>query len=266
MMVRRLLAALLLFATPALAAPAAAPPKPVQVMIVGVFHMSNPGHDMHNLQVDDVLAPKRQAEIEAISKALGRFHPTAVAAEWDAPLVAERYPKYLAGTLGPSHNEVVQLGFRLAKASGARMIGVDADGDFPYPAVEAYAKAHGQAGLLAAADRDAVQSVQAEGRLLANSGISGLLRYLNDPQRLKGDNAFYRTMLKVGGGADQPGADLLTGWYRRNFLICAHLVQLAKPGDRVVVFFGSGHAFLLRQCVQETPGFALVEPNDYLPR
>ena len=33
-----------------------------------------------------------------------------------------------------------------------------------------------------------------------------------------------------------------------------------------MVFYGSGHAFLLRQCVSETPGFRLVEPNDYLPR
>jgi len=32
------------------------------------------------------------------------------------------------------------------------------------------------------------------------------------------------------------------------------------------VFYGSGHAFLLRQCIQETPGFVLVEPNDYLPQ
>jgi hypothetical protein len=32
-----------------------------------------------------------------------------------------------------------------------------------------------------------------------------------------------------------------------------------------VIFFGAGHAFLLRQCVAETPGYKLVEANDYLP-
>lgn len=266
-MIRHAVAVLLLWlAAPGLASAAAASPAPVQVMIVGVFHMSNPGHDIHNLQVDDVLAPKRQAEIEAIGKALSRFRPTLVAAEWDAPVVAERYPKYLAGTLPPSHNEVVQLGFRLAKANGARMAGIDADGDFLYEPVVAYAKAHGQDDLLATTDAEIVRNVQTEARLLATSGISAVLRYLNDPQRLKGDNAFYRTTLKLGGGAEQPGVQLLTGWYRRNFLICAQLLQLARPGDRVVVFFGSGHAFLLRQCVQETPGYQLVEPNAYLPR
>lgn len=67
-------------------------------------------------------------------------------------------------------------------------------------------------------------------------------------------------MLRLG----EPGVNLLTAWYRRNFEICANLLKFAQPGDRVVVFYGYGHAFLLRQCAQETPGYELVEPNDYL--
>ena len=142
-MYRLILAAALAIAAPAYAAPSE---KPVEVMIVGGFHMSNPGHDLHNVQAPDVLAPGPQAEIAAIDTALARLHPTVVAAEWDAATVAERYPKYLDGSLAPSHNEVVQLGFRLAKETGARMIGVDADGEFPYAPVQAYAKAQGQQG------------------------------------------------------------------------------------------------------------------------
>jgi hypothetical protein len=30
--------------------------------------------------------------------------------------------------------------------------------------------------------------------------------------------------------------------------------------------YGSGHAYLLRQCVREMPGFKLIEANDYLPK
>src|SRR5256886_17512461 len=124
-------------------------PLLVKVMIVGVFHMSNPGHDIHNLKADDVLAPGRQAEIEAVTAALAKFRPTKVAAEWPADLVAERYPKYLAGTLPPSRNEVVQLGFRLAKAARLKTAwGIDAGGDFPYRELEAYPKAHGHPALL----------------------------------------------------------------------------------------------------------------------
>jgi Family of unknown function (DUF5694) len=101
---------------------------------------------------------------------------------------------------------------------------------------------------------------------LAAKGVAAALRNLNDPARLAGDNAFYRATLRIGAGKDQPGANLLTAWYHRNFLICANLVQLAAPGDRIVVIYGSGHAFLLRQCVRETPGLKLIEPNAWLPK
>jgi hypothetical protein len=238
----------------------------VQVMIVGGFHMSNPGRDLHNVQVDDVLLPKSQAQIEAVTEGLARFHPTLIATEWPADAVADRYNQYLKGTLAPSRNEVVQLGFRLAKASGLPTVhGIDIDGDFPYDAVDAYAKAHGQTKLLDEQNAVIEAMTQKQTTLLRDQGIGATLRYLNDPARIAHDNGFYRSTLKVGGGADQPGAALMTAWYHRNFVICANLIQLTRPGDRVVVFYGSGHAFLLRQCVSETPGFKLVEANDYLP-
>jgi hypothetical protein len=234
-------------------------------MIVGVSHMDNPGHDLHNMKHDDVLQPGRQAEIVALTQDLARFKPTQVAIEQDKAPANEKYAAYLAGTLPPSRNERVQLGFRLAKLAHLTAIrGIDADGDFPYPPVKAYAESHGFGPLLAEQNADIDRQIAAESKLLAEKGIAAELRYLNDPARLKNDNAFYRTMLRIGADDTQPGADLLTGWYRRNFLICAKLLQVARPGDRIVVFYGAGHAFLLRQCVEETPGFRLVEPNDYL--
>ena len=191
----------------------------------------------------------------------------AVAAEWPADIAAQRYGDYRAGKLAPSHNEVVQLGFRLAAAAGLdKFYGIDVDGDFPYDAVATYAKAHGQSAVLDAAGAEVEGFVRRQDDLLKTGTVAATLRFLNDPARIAGGNAFYRAMLHVGGGAEQPGADLLTAWYRRNFLICANIVQLAKPGDRIVVFYGSGHAFLLRQCIAETPGFELVEPNAYLPK
>ncbi|MBX3482697.1 DUF5694 domain-containing protein [Phenylobacterium sp.] len=260
----RLTASCAIAATP-LAARAAAP-APVQVMIVGDFHMANPGADLHNARVDDVLAPARQAEIQKVADALARFRPTVVAAEWPAQTVAERWPKFVDGSLPASRNEVVQLGFRLAKQTGARMIGVDVDGEFPFEAVEAYAKAHGQTAALDAAQADIGAMVAEQDKVLRERGVAPTLRFLNDPIRVARDNAFYRAMARVGGGDVQPGVELLTAWYRRNFAICANLVQAARPGDRMVVFYGSGHTFLLRQCVAETPGLKLVEPNAYLPR
>ena len=251
----------------AFAAPArAATPEPASVLIVGTFHMANPGQDLHNLAADDVLAARRQAELAAVSAGLQRFRPTRVAVEWPAALVTERYAAYRAGTLPPSRNEVVQLGFRLAQASGLEAVdGIDVDGEFPYDAVDAYAKQHGQSQVLAAAGADVQGFVDDMARRLAAGSVGSVLRFLNDPSRISADNAFYRTMLRIGSGDQQPGAELVAAWYRRNLQICARLVQLARPGDHVVVLYGSGHAFLLRQCVAETPGLRLVEANDFLP-
>ncbi|HEY4113200.1 MAG TPA: DUF5694 domain-containing protein [Rhizomicrobium sp.] len=242
-------------------------PAETQVMIVGLFHMSNPNRDLHDVQVPDVLAPEYQAQIQAISDALARFRPTQVDVEWPADLTRQRYALYLAGKLPPSRNEVVQLGFRLARQAGLDTVhGIDVDGDFPYEPVQKYAAAHSEQPILDAADAAVEREVQRETEMLKSNGISPALRSMNDPAVIRNGNAFYRQLLRIGGGDRQPGADLLTAWHRRNFLICANLLQATRPGDRVVVFYGSGHAFLLRQCVSETPGLKLVEPNDYLPQ
>lgn len=130
--------------------------------------------------------------------------------------------------------------------------------------MDAYAKAHGQSGLLDQSGKETESMIGHTEHLLQQEGIGPALRYLNDPKRLETDNGFYRRMLFVGSGTEQPGAALLTAWYKRNLLICANILQKSQTGDHIVIFYGSGHAFLLRQCVRETPGFTLVEPDDFL--
>ena len=110
------LAAMLTCSGPSLAADE----TPVEVMILAATHFANPGRDVFNVAFDDVLSEKRQAEIVAVTEALRAFAPTAVAVEWAADVTAKDYTAYLAGTLKPSRNEVVQIGFRLAAAQGLR--------------------------------------------------------------------------------------------------------------------------------------------------
>ena len=68
--------------------------------------MANPGHDIHNMQADDVLAAKRQQEIAQLIAVLKKFNPTKVAIESDVSggRVAKEYADYLAGkyTLSPN--------------------------------------------------------------------------------------------------------------------------------------------------------------------
>ncbi len=143
---RKILLVLTLFAIPT-ASRSQSDARP-EILVLGTYHMANPGHDIHNLQADDVLSPKRQQEITQLIEVLKRFHPTKIAIESDVSgqRATQQYSDYLAGKYTLSRNEIDQIGYRLAKELGHRAIyPVDVDGDFPWQRVVNYAKANGVA-------------------------------------------------------------------------------------------------------------------------
>lgn len=238
---------------------------PVEVMIVGTFHMANPGQDLYNAKVDDMRVPARQAEIAKAVQEIARFRPTIVAAERSAAAAEDGFGKYLAQGDGGDNNEVAQLAYRLGREAGLHHVyGIDSDGDFPFEAVAEFAVSHGRQDVLDAAGAIGQSMVKGVEDHLREGSVGSTLRWLNRPDLIAEGNGFYRRIMQVGAGDEQPGAALLTAWYGRNARICAKMEQLAHPGDRIVVFFGAGHAHMLRQCVSETPGYRLVEANDYL--
>jgi hypothetical protein len=254
--------------SPALAAPSA---EPIRVLVLGTYHFGNPGLDLHNAKVDDVLAPRRQAELEAVTKELLRFAPTRVAVEVradDQP--GHRLPgyrEYASGKGREVRNEIQQIGFRLALAAGhAEAYGIDAPGDFPFEPLQAFAAANGSGDALQQSIDDLGRKTTAFEALQAKSTVGQLLRGMNEPAAIRADHGWYMGALRYGKAAEQPGAKLVAAWSARNLEICARLVQIAQPGDRIVVVYGAGHSFLLRQCVADLPGWELVEANDFLPK
>jgi hypothetical protein len=240
-------------------------PAPISVMVVGVAHLDNPGRDLHDVRVDDVLSARRQAEIQKVVDGLAQFRPTKILVEWPAPKALTEYAAFRAGTLPPSRSEVVQLGFRLARQIGLPAIdGVDVPGDFPYEAVQRFAESEGQTARLVEVNANWDKQTREPSELLRSGSIRDLLRFLNSPAWIEKSQDPYRLLLAIGRGPTQPGADLLAAWYRRNFYISANVVQAVHPGDRVIIFYGAGHAFLLRQLITEMPDWILVEPNSYL--
>jgi len=129
----RIVAVVLALALPFGSALAADAAKKTQVLLIGTYHFSNPGQDLNNVKAVDVLAPERQREIGKVVASLAKFAPNKVAVEWPAQIVQERYPKYRDGQLQDSRNEVVQLGFRLARERSLQTVyGLDVEGDFPF--------------------------------------------------------------------------------------------------------------------------------------
>jgi hypothetical protein len=44
-----------------------------EVLLLGTYHMGNPGRDLVNLVADDVLAEHRQRELQDLVESLNRF-------------------------------------------------------------------------------------------------------------------------------------------------------------------------------------------------
>ena len=243
--------------------------KKAHVLVLGAFHMNNPGHDIFNLQVDDVLVAKRQKEIAETVAILKRFRPTKIALEADFgnDQMTKNYEAYLEGKYELTRNERDQIGLRLAKELGHKQIySIDADGDFPFDKVQEFAKKNGKQRELDDWMKEIPKLLEKESMILRDGTITDLLQFVNRPERIRQDQEEYLDFAQFADGKQYPGPDLLAEWYRRNIRIYANLRNIITSGeDRVLVIFGSGHLYWLQRDVIDSRDLELVRLLDYLP-
>jgi Family of unknown function (DUF5694) len=248
-------------------------PPPIQVMVLGTYHFGNPGLDLHNMKVDNVLTPAKRAELADVAARLAKFNPTKIAIEAlsdRADFGTKKFADFKPEELATNPDERVQIAYRLAQQLDQKIVyGIDEQSKtidyFPFDKVDAYTKAHRQTAALARLQENVGQMMKQMEAAQKTTPIRIMLADQNEPARiLANQQVFYYGLLAFGDQKEQPGAELNAGWYQRNAKIFAKLAQIARPGDRVLVAFGAGHAFWLRHLVQNTPGFELVEPNVYL--
>lgn len=237
-------------------------PSPrADVLVLGVYHMSNPGHDVFNTKADDVLAPKRQQEIAQVIAALKKFNPNKVVVEQEVgdERVQKAYSEYLAGKHELTNNETEQLGFRLAKELGHKSIyPEDIEGDFPWQRLIDYANGNGRSKEIEAIQTEIRKMVEAQDAYLASHTVLETLLYLNADEKVAEDVGYYYREAAIGQPYDYPGADLLAEWFRRNARIYTNVMQLIdSPNERVLVIFGSGHLGWLRHNFASNPNLRL---------
>lgn len=222
-----------------------------EILVLGTYHMANPGRDMYNMNADDVLSPKRQQEIEQLTEVLKRFHPTKIAVESEvgSKRVEQEYVDYLAGKHTLARNEIDQIGYRLAKELGQHTVHpVDVEGDFPMQRVINYAKANGRGDKFEQMMSGWGTVVKEQGDYLHSHTVLEMLEYMNSDARTAKDMALYYQVVPYGDPDDYAGADLLAAWYQRNMRIYQNIVKLVEsPNDRILVIFGAGHLAWLRQ-------------------
>ncbi|MFZ0478453.1 MAG: DUF5694 domain-containing protein [Terriglobales bacterium] len=222
-----------------------------EILVLGTYHMSNPGRDVYNMQADDVLSPKRQQEIAQLIEVLKKFHPTKIAIEADAgsERVEREYSDYVAGKYTLTGNETNQIAYRLARELGHHAVyPVDEDGDFPWQRLVNYAKGIGQKEKFDATAATMGTLVKEQDEFLQSHTVLETLEYMNSDSRVAKDVAFYYAFVPYGEPGDYAGSDLLAAWYQRNIRIYHNIVKLAdSPNDRILVIYGSGHLGWLRQ-------------------
>jgi hypothetical protein len=237
-----------------------------EILVLGTFHMANPGHDVHSTQADDVLAPKRQQEIAQLVEVLKRFRPTKVAVEADVTgkRVAQEYADYVAGKYTLSRNEIDQIGYRLAKELGhSTVYAVDVDGDFPYERVLNYAKANALKDKFDAMDATVAARVKVQNEFLRTHTVLETLEYMNSDSMTAKAVASDFAFVPFGDPFDYSGPDLLASWFQRNIRIYHNIVALASsPNDRILVIYGSGHLGWLRQDAANDPTVRLRKLRD----
>ena len=246
---------------------AAAVARP-EVLVLGVYHMANSGSHVVDVEADDVLSSKRQAEIAEVVAVLERFQPTKIALEadfYDGDVIAGRYSNYLNGEHELTRNERQQIGFRLAKKLGHTTVySVDTDGEYPFPRVQDYAKARGHTEEFDALMGELRERADAWEEYLAAHTVLQALLYMNSDSYAAQTLALDYQTAHLGEPWNWAGPDLVSDWFRRNIRIYSNVLQLIdSPDERVLVIIGAGHLGWLRHDFATDPEVRLRKLDEF---
>ncbi len=237
-----------------------------EILVLGTYHMANPGRDVYNMKADDFLAPKRQQEIAQLVEVLKKFHPSKIAIESEvgSERATHEYADYVAGKYTLTANEIDQIAYRLAKELGHKTIyPVDEEGDFPWEHVVNFSKANDMADKFAKVGDEMGKLVKEQDEYLHSHTILEMYEYLNSDALSAKGVAFYYGLVPFGDPGDYAGPDLLAAWYQRNIRIYHNIVKIIdSPNDRILVIFGSGHLGWLQQNAANDATVKLVKLAD----
>lgn len=241
-----------------------------KLLVVGSMHFANPGRDEVNIEVADIMTDRRQREIKELVAALAEFRPTHIAVEYPSKYqdrLDEMYTAYQAGEYELRRNEADQVGLRLAAELGHEKVyavdwnenppgNIDTDYDW-----YTYGMENGHATRI-----EAITDPERAGIPEMNEqSVSEWFLQLNTAESLQKAHEVYFDIAMIGDGENLIGANWVGTWYARNLKIFSRLVDLAEDENaRILVLYGRGHAYLLRQFAVESGRFELVDLEEVL--
>ena len=245
---------------------------------MGSFHFEFPNRDITKVDRKDqidVLESRHQLEIENVVKHLIAFKPTIIAIEAQPDRqyrVDSLLQKYLQGQYTLGRNEYEQIGFRLAKSLGIRKTycvdtwGIDYD--YLNGVLENKDTAENRRFMKYFYHHpDSLLEFKEPPMLVAN-GVYKELQRINHPEWARLALGDYLIGIFKYETKKEPyfGPDFVTGWwFNRNLRIFRNIQKIgARPEDRILVIFGSGHLTILNTLFGSSPEFNLVDTGKYL--
>lgn len=239
------------------------------VLFLGTYHFANPGLDAVKVTQRDTLGPERQKEILEVVDRLAAFKPNKILLEVTPDRQADleaQFAAYAAGTGALTASESQQVGFRLAKRFGAKLVAVDYKANMDFDKVFGFAAQNGMPEVPQRMGR----LIEAIGKFMTELDqrytVGQILAIHNAPQMVLQSQRFYTDLLAVAKSPDYPGADVLAGWYRRNLVIYQNIRAALESGDRALVIYGSGHAYYLTQLLRDGGDAELADVTKLLPK
>ncbi len=262
--------------------------RKAKAMVFGIFHFSYPNLDRIKTDKKDQLnltTPERQKEIEEIVHLLEKFKPTKIAVEiktWSQLHIDSLYGKYLTNNYNLPINESYQIGFRLAKIlNHSKIYCVDTWGN-----ISEYFTGNSRDQFNIRTEKepmlnkyeaftDSVTSAtkksgttEGETREKGYKTLQKILSQINAPEKIKKDNARYLNELSLFEEKefDYAGTDwIAASWYNRNLRIFRNIQRITENStDRILIIYGSGHAYLLSQFLDNSLKYDVVPVLNYI--
>ena len=255
-----------------------------KVMILGTFHFANPGLDSYKpKKTVNIFSEKRQQEIEEVLEKIAQFKPTKILIEANRiqhdSVFNDRYSKYLKNEFDISNrsNELYQLGFKLAKkmnhdsiySSDASAVWFGADLDWDNYDGDAYSKSKGQYHKVMRYEADFEALSEYEDSMKMSQTLNEYFIATNSIKaNLKSHQIYLTGTILEGAGDNYVGADAVAKWYRRNIRIFSNVYDMTdfSKEERILMIYGGGHVWQLRQFFKDSPDYDFIEVNDYLTK
>lgn len=250
----------------------------IQVLNVGFFHFGTTS-DANKVDFDEN-SSKEQEEVRQLSKLLAAFKPTIICLEYTADIddkINEGYQKFVENPdkLDTEYGELSMVGYDVARINSLEKVyGIDnyigynySVGDFIENSSELTNSIDPKTYLeITNNPLKEHPELEAKNKNFDNLSLLEKIKLTNNPVMLdyslniNADKLFY-----VGIDDNFVGADQAALFYQRNMRIFSNLNRIKMTvDDRVLIIMGSAHTAMLREFINRSPKFEMVNTLDYL--